>query len=422
MAYPIHHGIQLAANSSIVNAVIENLAADPVPLQTGRVWYNTTEKRYKISSLNSSGAVIVESFPFKSELDAAIASLTKTINDNNTATTDAINNVKSLVDTTNSDVTALATRVTTVESTYINKDGSVAFTHDVNLGGNKLLNVANGVAASDAVNLSQLTAAISALGSVFEYVGTLDVSKQSNLDSLTKKENGDTYRVIAGGTFNFTDADKKAQTLFVNTGDLIVFSNGLPEKIDSTNSQVAGTATFINVTGSSDTGFTIDIDSAFKNRVTAVESGLASEIDRANKAEGALDNRVTTVESQVNGKIGDLTTLSTSAKDTLVNAINSVKSDVNNASSDQTKAISDLKTAINAKNFFYISNGASKTHTVAHNFNTNKLLYTVMVKNSDGIYCNDIVPVSETDSNTLSITLSEARDIKVIVQSLEALV
>ena len=80
-------------------------------------------------------------------------------------------------------------------------------------------------------------------------------------------------------------------------------------------------------------------------RATAAEAGLASDIaDEASAraqavsdeaaaraaADTVLDGRVTTVEGQVNGKIGNLSSLNTSDKSTLVAAINEVNTGLSN--------------------------------------------------------------------------------------------
>lgn len=55
MAFPKFHGITLAAGAFIENATLERLAADPVPVAAGRLWYNTTDKVIKFSSLDAGG-------------------------------------------------------------------------------------------------------------------------------------------------------------------------------------------------------------------------------------------------------------------------------------------------------------------------------------------------------------------------------
>lgn len=72
--FPRIHGISLANNSWIENLHVERLAADPVPAQPGRVWFNVTEKNFKFSSLDANGAVIIRSFILDSDVATALAS------------------------------------------------------------------------------------------------------------------------------------------------------------------------------------------------------------------------------------------------------------------------------------------------------------------------------------------------------------
>ena len=58
--FPTFHGLKLAANAWIANATLESLAADPAPLGPARLWYNSTDKSLKFSSLDEGGAVTVE--------------------------------------------------------------------------------------------------------------------------------------------------------------------------------------------------------------------------------------------------------------------------------------------------------------------------------------------------------------------------
>jgi len=73
MAFTEVHGITMAQNSFIENMVVETLTADPTVVEAGRIWFNSTEKQYKASSLNASGAVVVTILGSKEELDAYIA-------------------------------------------------------------------------------------------------------------------------------------------------------------------------------------------------------------------------------------------------------------------------------------------------------------------------------------------------------------
>lgn len=520
MTFPKFHGIALAANSWISNAVVENLAADPTPLGAGRIWYNTSDKSLKFSSLDTGGAITVQVVATGADVAAAVAA-----------------------------IAALGARVTAVEGSYIKKDGSVAFTGDVDAGGHKLSNVANGTVVSDGVNLGQLQSAIASLANAFDYIGTAaggaDVGSALDVTTLSSTKVGAYYKVSAGGYFKVGAA---GAPFFANQNDGLVFNKTAGvDIIDNTDSNVAGSAGFIAVTGSADTGFTVDIDAAFKSRVSTAESGLAAEISRATAAEGVIDGKVaaevaratgaenvlttaiatektraegveatltaglasevsraqaaegvldgkiatektraegveaglqtaldaevarataaegvlttavatektraegieaglrtdltaeaaraaaaegvlttdlaaevsraTAAEGVLSGKVGNLSSLTTSAKTDLVSAINQVAA----AAGTGTGA---LKDAINAQRFTYTAPSAALSHVISHNLNTGFAAVQVLTKGDDGLFRNDIVAVEETSANIITITLTEARIVKVAIQALDAL-
>lgn len=181
--------------------------------------------------------------------------------------------------------TALDGRLTTVEGSYIHKDGSVAFTAAQSMGGFALTNVLDPVAAQDAATKNyvdtEITAVetqIAALGNAFNYVGVLtggvDEPSAFDLGTLvaTEREAGDYYKVTTAGWFTYN-----AVAQYFNLGDGLVFNtNGGYDKIDNTNSEVQGTANYIAVTGSADSGFVVDIDTAFKTRVSDLETTVTS--------------------------------------------------------------------------------------------------------------------------------------------------
>lgn len=115
------------------------------------------------------------------------------------------------------------------------------------------------IAAIEAVEDS-----IASLGSAFNYVGTLvggaDASSALDLALEAEKDAGDYYKVTTAGYFKVGAGD----AFFANVGDGLVFnSNGGVDKIDNTNSEVQGTAGRVSVTGSTDTGFVVDIDAGY---------------------------------------------------------------------------------------------------------------------------------------------------------------
>ncbi len=75
MAFPKAHGLTIAANGYIENMVVERLSSDPSVAEAGRIWFNTTEKDYKISTLDGGGGVIVRSLGSEEALTQHIADL-----------------------------------------------------------------------------------------------------------------------------------------------------------------------------------------------------------------------------------------------------------------------------------------------------------------------------------------------------------
>lgn len=350
--FPIYHGITLAANSYIENLVVEKLASDPVPVEAGRVWYNTTLKVFRQSTLNAGGAVIVRTFATVEELNAGLAAETSRAQAAEASLAASIDaeaaRALAAEGVLTTDLAAEVARATAAEATELTRATAAEAVLQSNIDAEE----ARALAAEQSLGLR-----IDALGSAFNYVGTVvggaDAAAAVDLGALTEKDPGDYYKVTTAGYFKVGSG----AAFFANIGDGLVFNlaNGI-DKIDNTNSDVTGVASFVSVTGATDTGFVVDIDSAFKGRVSTLETGLAQElVDRA-AGDSALDARVTTVEGQVNGKIGELTSLSTTEKGTIVGAINEVKSQANDlqAELDLTQAHVGLDTDGTAKPWYVI--------------------------------------------------------------------
>ena len=312
MAFPKFHGITIANNAWIENATVERLASDPTPLTAGRIWYNTTTKELKFSSLDGGGAVNVQVVATGAQVAQVV-----------------------------SDLGDLDDRVVAVEGAYVKKDGSVAFTGDVDFGTKKATNLATGVANSDGVNVGQLNSAISALGNAFNYVGVVEggagAGSALDLETLTTKTAGSYYKVTTAGYFQVG----AGAAFFANVNDGLVFNTTAGvDVVDNTNSSVAGTSGYIAVTGASDTGFVVDIDTAFRTAVSTNTSDIADEIQRATDTEGALASLSTTAKGNLVAAInevsaavgteagraagveGTLASLTTTDKSNLVAAIN----------------------------------------------------------------------------------------------------
>jgi hypothetical protein len=147
-------------------------------------------------------------------------------------------------------------------------------------------------------------------------------------------------------------------------------------------------------------------------------TAIANEVTRASGVEDGLNTRVTTVEGQVNGKIGDLTTLTTSDTSSLVGAINSVVVDLSAEATARADADAAIRSDYNSKQFTFQSGAAATTHVVSHNLDASFVSFTVLVERADGTYRNDIVSVTETSTNVLTVYLSESAKIKMSVHSM----
>ena len=120
---------------------------------------------------------------------------------------------------------------------------------------------------TDVVRKTDLDSAVSALGSVFHFVG--DVSSATtplDLSTLSDTATGAYYKVDVAGAY--TDG---ATTFNAKVGDAFVKTTTGWQKLDNVDAVVSGTSSEIAVTGDENVGYTVALDSAFKTRVSDVE-------------------------------------------------------------------------------------------------------------------------------------------------------
>lgn len=160
-------------------------------------------------------------------------------------------------------------------------------------------------------------------------------------------------------------------------------------------------------------------------RATAAEgvltSNLSSEVSRATAAETTLTNnlsdevtRATTAETSLFNALDSETSRATAAETTLTN---NLSSEVSRA----TAAESQIRSDYNATQFTFASSAPALTHVISHNLGETFVDFTVLVQRDSGLFRNDVVSVEETNSNTLTVYLTTARNIKVAVKSFAAL-
>ena len=479
--FPVYHGITLAQNAYVQNLHVEILTEDPVPVSAGRIWYNSTAKVFKQSTLDGSGAVVVRTYATKEELDAAVAALRTDINSYITANVGTINSridtevgnlvtsISSNVSTLRTDinsyitanvgtinsridtevgnlVTALSGNVTAVRNDIASNIGNVNTT----IGTLSSLDTADKSSIVNAIN--SLKSQVGSLGSAFNYVGTVNggatTGEAYDLATLAAsgKDTGDYYKVATAGYFKIGAG---GTPFYANLNDGLVWNSvGGVDKIDNTDSSVSsGDADFISVTGSADTGFSVNVGAVFAGRVSTLESGLTSEINRATAEEGnirtALSANVSTLRtdinsyitanvgtinsridtevgnlvtalsgnvSTINGTIGNLQALTTSTKGNVVAALNEINSFV-------AGGTQDVRDDYNATIWTYASNAAATSHTLTHNLNSQFVDFGVMIQRGDGSWYNDIASIQLTNNNSATLYLSTALNVRVIARS-----
>ena len=286
--FPIFHGVTLAAGATLDNLNVEILASDPSPVSAGRIWFNSTTKQLKYSSLNSGGAVIVVANVVAADVAAALSS--------SESYTDAA--IAGLVDTAPA-----------------------------------LLNTLNELAAAiadDANFATTVTAQIAA-------------AKSEIQDGVS-------------GAFD-TLAEVETALGVINGGDTVTGSIAKAVKTEKTRAEGAestltGAVTLLNNTDTTSGSVAYAVKTE-TTRATGVEGALVSLTTTAKgtlvAAVNDVDARLGTVETAVNGKIGDLTSLTTVAQGTLVAAINEVDAQRDTTAAALATEITNRTTAVSGE-------------------------------------------------------------------------
>ena len=114
-------------------------------------------------------------------------------------------------------------------------------------------------------------------------------------------------------------------------------------------------------------------DTAINATITALKDGSTSTIAELDSKDTDLDNRIADLEEAVSGATGDLATLTTDAKDTIVAAINEVDLHINNEVSRAQSAESNLQDNIdtleNDVNTNFFNKTTTTTQTVVSSVN-----------------------------------------------------
>lgn len=284
MSYPIYHGIKLAQSSEIHNLNVETLANAAITAITGgvhgRVVYDTDEQLFKYFKDDGSGGSVVETFTSKTVHDA----------------------LQALVDVINGD--------STVEGSFRKAIADVVGTTPESLD-----------------TLSEIATALNNDPDLYNTITALITANIENAKNELRGAVSESFDTMAEIEAKLIELDGNSSTgLATEQADRIAADQALQTELDNT--QVgAGLDTNGTYTANTVANFINDATS-LKNSDDKLDTALQAEKDRALAAESAIDGRLSNIESQAGGNIGDLATLNTDVKDTLVNAVNEVHDDV----------------------------------------------------------------------------------------------
>tara|TARA_B100001094_G_scaffold181829_1_gene176196 strand:+ start:12293 stop:15394 length:3102 start_codon:yes stop_codon:yes gene_type:complete len=258
-------------------------------------------------------------------------------------------------------------------------------------------------ANADAIaqEVTDRTAAVTAEASARSSADTAEASARTSADTALQSELDATQSGAGLGTDGSYTANGSTNYLASATS-LVSADEALDAQIKSVADSVSGSIT----TGIS--GLQSEVDA------TQAAAGLNADgsfsahsgsnyIDSATTMKGvdaALDAQIAASHSELDSLISD------------------VEGDLSTETAARISGDSAIRSAVNSTKFTFQSTSTATTHTISHNLNSNFLVVQVMVLGDDGLYANDLVPVEETDANTLTCYLTEARHVRVSVMSM----
>jgi len=124
-------------------------------------------------------------------------------------------------------------------------------------------------ASNDVVRKTDLDSAITALGSVFHFIGDISAATSNDLSTLSDQTTGSYYRVDVAGTYT-----AGGDSFALKVGDAIVKTSTGWQKLDNVDAEVSGTANEIAVSGDENAGYTVAIDPVFSGRLSTAEGDI----------------------------------------------------------------------------------------------------------------------------------------------------
>jgi hypothetical protein len=181
-----------------------------------------------------------------------------------------------------------------------------------------------------------------------------------------------------------------------------------------------------NFTGA---GFDANIHNATRLLDSAIQTEIVNRGIAISTVQGELDYTQAQLGLSASGEfdvdgtfIGTAATLD-QALDALDSNLDRVDQGLSIVESDLSQGVADVvdsvSAGINNMIFTFVSSGAATQHSVVHNMGTQMVDVTVWVKDDDLKYRNDLTGITVTDNNTVTIDLTESREVRVVVRSAE---
>lgn len=425
IAYQEFHGIQLAQGAEFKNLVAERLAVDPSPVEVGRTWFNTTDKQFKFSTVDSTGALIVRAFATAEDLAIEVAARNAAILVESTRAMGVESGLRSDLSTEISDRSAAISATNTAVATEKTRSMGVEAGLRTDLATeisdrNAAISAVQSALVSDAAFARAAEAALGVrVDNIITNIDPVALDSLSELLTAFQASDFDLTASIAALSSSATSAIATEKAAREAAG-LVLQGNINAEASVRSAAIVAAHDALV-----AETAARVLDETALQNAITAEASSRTA-------ADSALDTRVTTVEGQVNGKIGGLVDLTTTVKTNIVAAIDEVVASVSAEVSARGAAITAeaaarataglaIRSDFNSKRKSFTSGSAVLEHTFAHNFSSDEIGVTLWVKRDDGKYYNDTAAVQQVDSNTLKVYFTSARNIKLLVEDFSAI-
>jgi hypothetical protein len=424
MSFKKYHGITLPAGAFIENMNVEQLAADPTPLSAGRIWFNSTAKLLKFSSLDSEGAVIVQSFGSDADL-AALEAVVNVINGDSTTAgsfrkeiadivgtaPEALNTLQEIATALNNDPDLYNTLTTMVNTGLADLNAEILGTATEAMDTLGEVQTAVGLINTTIADLAGLTT--DAKGSVVAAINEVDAHADANATAIANEVTRATG--VEGALASLTTTAKTSLVAAINEVDAEAGANATAIATNATAIATNATAIADETTRATGVeGSLASLTTDAKTTLVAAINEVDANADTANASAAANATAISNEVTRATGVEGTLANLTTTAKGNLVEAINEVAA----AAGDGTDALRDL---INAKTAVYTAGAAATVHTFNHGLAGDTLSVELWVQDGTKWVNDDALVEVNAATTTVTVNLVVAAVVKLIVTDKSAI-